>query len=70
MSDGVEVWDEDAQFFREQCRLHGIRASEDSEEHFCERVSILIIEGGQEVDQAYREAFKSATGLVTVTIAT
>lgn len=42
----MEVWDEDAQYYREVCRKKGVLPTEDGEQAFMERVSMKVMCAG------------------------
>lgn len=57
MSNLQEHYDEDIDWLFEQCARVGKRPTEAQQEAFAERVAIMLIDGGVELNQARRRVF-------------
>ncbi len=62
MSDGSERWDEDSEYLYSRAERIGIRPTHADEEHFCERVAIMVIDGNIEEPEARRRTFEEMYG--------
>lgn len=57
MSNLQEHYDEDIDYLFEACAKVGKRPTESQQEEFAERVAIMLIDGGVELNQARRRVF-------------
>lgn len=57
MSNLQEAYDCDVDWLFEQCAKVGKRPTESQQEKFAERVAIMLIDGGVELNQARRRVF-------------
>ncbi len=61
MSDGIERWDQDADYLYNRASKRGVRPTEEQEEAFCQRVFELV-SGGMFTEEAQRQAFSEVVG--------
>ena len=70
MANDENVFEQDADWFKSECKLRGITPSDDEIEYFCEKVAFLLLSGGYKFDyQARQTAFDEIQRKKPLTIA-